>query len=129
MADKEFDVLIVGATGFTGSRIARLLLEKNVSCLLACRRPDALRESIASWPDTKAKFAIAKCDVTLAQELNSVCKRVRVCVNCVGPFRLHGEAVVAACVEQGCDYIDITGEPEFMEKMRLKYGSDAIGRL
>lgn len=121
MSEKEFDVLIVGATGFTGSRIARLLLESNISCLLACRRPDALRTTMRSWASTKTKFSIAECDVTSPEQLSRVCGRVKVCVNCVGPFRLHGEAVVAACVEQGCDYVDITGEPEFMEKMRLKY--------
>ncbi|CAA6657453.1 unnamed protein product [Spirodela intermedia] len=42
-------------------------------------------------------------------------------LNCVGPFRLYGEPVVAACVEAGTDYLDISGEPEFMERMEAAY--------
>ncbi|KAH7352557.1 hypothetical protein KP509_19G051700 [Ceratopteris richardii] len=50
-----------------------------------------------------------------------MCKRTKLVLNCVGPFRLYGEPVVSACVEAGTDYLDITGEPEFMERMELRY--------
>ncbi|KAI3794019.1 hypothetical protein L1987_36644 [Smallanthus sonchifolius] len=52
--------------------------------------------------------------------------QAKLVLNCVGPFRLHGEAVVAACVEAGCDYLHICGEPEFMERMEAVYYEKAI---
>ena len=42
-------------------------------------------------------------------------------LNCVGPYRFYGESVVEACVEAGCHHLDISGEPQYLEKMQLKY--------
>ncbi len=42
-------------------------------------------------------------------------------LNVVGPYRLYGEPVVRACAECGTDYLDVSGEPEFMERMEAKY--------
>ncbi|CAI0386943.1 unnamed protein product [Linum tenue] len=47
-------------------------------------------------------------------------------LNCVGPFRLYGDPVVAACSQTGCDYLDICGEPEFMERMEVNYHDQAV---
>ncbi|CAM9118001.1 unnamed protein product, partial [Ectocarpus sp. 8 AP-2014] len=47
--------------------------------------------------------------------------RARLCLNCTGPYRFLGEAVVSACVDSGTDYIDLCGEPEFMQRMTLKF--------
>lgn len=44
----------------------------------------------------------------------------RVVMNCVGPYRHFGEVVVSVCAEVGTDYMDLCGEPEFIEKMQLK---------
>ncbi|KAI3722433.1 hypothetical protein L2E82_33471 [Cichorium intybus] len=52
--------------------------------------------------------------------------QAKLVLNCVGPFRLHGDPVVAACVEAGCDYLDICGEPEFMERMEAVYHEKAV---
>ena len=49
-------------------------------------------------------------------------------LNVVGPYRLYGEAVVRACAECGTDYLDICGEPEFMERMEARYGNMACVR-
>ena len=52
----------------------------------------------------------------------------RLVLNVVGPYRLYGEAVVRACAESGTDYLDICGEPEFMERMEARYGNMACVR-
>lgn len=52
--------------------------------------------------------------------------QTKLILNCVGPFRHYGDPVVAACVETGCDYLDICGEPEFMEKMEAVYHEKAV---
>ena len=48
-------------------------------------------------------------------------RQARVVLNCVGPYRFYGESVVEACVEAGCHHLDISGEPQYLEKMQLKY--------
>lgn len=45
----------------------------------------------------------------------------QVLVNCCGPYHLYGEPVVKACVKEGCHYLDVSGEPLFMERMQQKY--------
>jgi short subunit dehydrogenase-like uncharacterized protein len=50
-------------------------------------------------------------------------------LNCVGPYRFFGEQVVKACVEAGTDYLDITGEPEFIERVELKYHDAAAAKV
>lgn len=54
--------------------------------------------------------------------------QAKIILNCVGPFRLYGDPVVAACVESGCDYLDICGEPEFMERMEAVYHEKAVDK-
>lgn len=49
----------------------------------------------------------------------------KVLINCIGPYALYGEPVVKACIEAGTHYVDVCGEPEFMEQMHLKYNQQA----
>ncbi|XXG55670.1 hypothetical protein AAC387_Pa03g3283 [Persea americana] len=67
----------------------------------------------------------AQADVSDPSSLLSLSRRTRLLLNCVGPYLLHGQPVVASCVESGTDYLDITGEPEFMEKMEALYHDKA----
>ena len=55
------------------------------------------------------------------ESLHKLAEETRILINCTGPFRFYGEPVVKACVDSSTHYIDITGEPEFMEKVQLKY--------
>ena len=48
-------------------------------------------------------------------------RQARLVLNCVGPYRFYGESVVEACVEAGAHHLDISGEPQYLEKMQLKY--------
>ncbi|KAE8601760.1 hypothetical protein XENTR_v10013784 [Xenopus tropicalis] len=54
-----------------------------------------------------------------------MCKKATVVLDCVGPYRFYGEPVVKACVENGAHFVDISGEPQFLEGMYLKYNSQA----
>lgn len=64
---------------------------------------------------------IIEADVEDYESLLEMCRSTRVLVNCVGPFRFYGEQVVQACLDSQTDYVDITGEPEFIEEMMYKY--------
>jgi short subunit dehydrogenase-like uncharacterized protein len=57
--------------------------------------------------------------------LMKMASKARLVVNCTGPFKIHGEPVVRACIQQKCHYIDITAEPQFMERMQLLYNEEA----
>ena len=61
------------------------------------------------------------CDSSDSSSLLQMAQKARVVLNCVGPYRFYGEAVVEACVEAGAHHLDISGEPQYLEKMQLKY--------
>lgn len=52
-------------------------------------------------------------------------RQTRVVLNCVGPYRFYGEQVVSACVDTATHHIDVAGEPQYLEKMQLKYNDSA----
>lgn len=71
---------------------------------------------------------IGGVDVSNTASLQAMAARTRLIVSAVGPFRLLGEAVLAAAVAGGADYVDICGEPEFIESAVLRYGPAAAAR-
>ncbi|KAG0460232.1 hypothetical protein HPP92_023360 [Vanilla planifolia] len=129
----DFDLVIFGASGFTGKYVIREALKflSSPSCpvrtlALAGRNPSKISEALA-WaasPSTPP-IPVLSADVSDPSSLLAICRRTGLLINCVGPFRLYGEPVVAACVETGTDYLDVCGEPEFMERMEVKFHESA----
>ncbi|KAK9061780.1 hypothetical protein SSX86_018963 [Deinandra increscens subsp. villosa] len=128
-----YDVVIFGASGFTGKYVVREALKFLDSpnsplktLALAGRNSsklsDALKWASTSHPNN-IPFLIA--DTSDPPSLRRMASQAKLVLNCVGPFRLYGDPVVAACVESGCDYLDICGEPEFMERMDAGYHEKA----
>lgn len=130
-----YDIIILGASGFTGKYVVREALKffdaSSSSPLktlaLAGRNPSKLAQALewAAHPNPPPAIPILTADTTNPPSLRRLCSQARLILNCVGPFRLYGEPVVAACVESGCDYLDICGEPEFMERMEAAYHEKA----
>ncbi|KAF5480246.1 hypothetical protein F2P56_001009 [Juglans regia] len=127
-----YDLIILGASGFTGRYVVkealRFLDHPPLKTLaLAGRNPTKLTQTLrwASHPNPPPRIPVLTFNTSDPQSLLSLCQQTKLVLNCVGPFRLYGEPVVAACVETGCDYLDICGEPEFMERMEAKYGEKA----
>lgn len=60
-------------------------------------------------------------DVKDEESLKAMAKKARLIINCCGPYRFYGEPVVKACVEMGTHHVDVSGEPQYMEKMQLLY--------
>ncbi|XP_030952261.1 probable mitochondrial saccharopine dehydrogenase-like oxidoreductase At5g39410 [Quercus lobata] len=126
-----YDLIILGASGFTGKYVVKEALKFHnslKSIALAGRNPTKLTQTLqwASQPHPPPPIPILTFDTSDPQSLLSLCSQTKLILNCVGPFRLYGEPVVAACVETGCDYLDICGEPEFMERVEAKYGEKAV---
>jgi short subunit dehydrogenase-like uncharacterized protein len=130
-ADREFDLVLLGATGFTGQLTAEYLARHAPSGMrwaLAGRSRDKLervRDRLADLdPELKA-LELLHADVTDAGSLADVAGRARVVITTVGPYLTHGEPLVAACAEAGTDYVDLTGEPEFVDRMYVAHHATA----
>jgi short subunit dehydrogenase-like uncharacterized protein len=129
---REFDVVLFGATGFTGGLTAEYLAaEAPAGCrwAVAGRNPaklEALRERLALINPDCAKLELLVADVTDEASLRNVVGRARVVATTIGPYTDHGEPLVAACADEGTDYLDLTGEPEFVDRMYLGYHARAV---
>ncbi|KAK9061782.1 hypothetical protein SSX86_018965 [Deinandra increscens subsp. villosa] len=129
-----YDIIIFGASGFTGKHVVKEALKflspnsPLKSLALAGRNPSKLVETL-KWASTSTShpaIPVIVADTSDPPSLRRMASQTKLVVNCVGPFRLHGDPVVAACVESGCDYLDICGEPEFMERMEAVYHEKAV---
>ncbi|NIJ20978.1 short subunit dehydrogenase-like uncharacterized protein [Sphingomonas naasensis] len=122
MADREFDIIVYGATGFTGRLVAEYLAAHypDVAWAMAGRsltKLQEVRDAIGAPADTPLLTANADDPAALA----ALVARARVMITTVGPYTLHGEPLLAACVETGTAYVDLCGEPNFMRDMIGKY--------
>ena len=113
---REFDVIIYGATGYTGRLVAEYLKDKpGLRWAMAGRSMDKLvqvLEEIGAPADTPLIVA----DASDPASLDVMAKRARVIITTVGPYQLYGNELVAACVANGTDYCDLCGEPAWMRQ-------------
>ncbi|WP_430431029.1 saccharopine dehydrogenase family protein [Oceanicaulis sp.] len=127
MSNRDFDVVIYGATGFTGRLVAEYLSReygKTVAWAMAGRSEDKLktmRDEIGAPADTPLVVA----DASDPASLKAMAERTRAVITTVGPYQLYGEALVKACVEAGTDYVDLSGEPAWMHDIISAYGDKA----
>ncbi|MFN3600466.1 MAG: saccharopine dehydrogenase family protein [Dietzia sp.] len=131
-ADRPFDIVLYGATGFTGGLVADYLL-RNIpeggAWAVAGRsrvKLDALVARLAAeMPDVPAPGVVV-ADTEDPGSLADMARAARVVITTVGPYLEYGEPLVAACVAAGTDYVDLTGEPEFADRMYLDYHDKAV---
>ncbi|KAJ0704223.1 putative saccharopine dehydrogenase, NADP binding domain, NAD(P)-binding domain superfamily [Helianthus annuus] len=130
-----YDMIIFGATGFAGKYIIREALKflgtQNSplkTLALAGRSYSKLSEALkwASSSTSHSTIPLLIADTSDPHSLLHMASKAKLVLNCVGPFLLHGDPVVAACVEAGCDYLDICAETEFMETMEVVYHEKAV---
>lgn len=115
---REFDIIVYGATGFTGRLVAEYLTKQygngdTVKWAMAGRSMDKLqsvRDEIGAAADTP----LVTADATDPDSLADLVKRTRVVITTVGPYQLYGNELVAACAKYGTDYCDLSGEPAWM---------------
>ncbi|MGK5499980.1 saccharopine dehydrogenase family protein [Streptomyces sp. URMC 125] len=132
--DREHDVVLFGATGFTGRLTAEYLAAHapdGCRWALAGRNRDkllGLRERLAGINPACAGLPLLHADTGDAGSLRAVAESTRVVATTVGPYIHHGEPLVAACAEAGTDYADLAGEPEFVDRMYLRHHGRARER-
>ena len=123
---RPFDIVLFGATGFTGKLTAAHLARNagGLRCAIAGRNRNKLEELQQQLGDV----GIIEADVDDPASLARMAEQARVVISTVGPYARFGEPVVAACVEQGAHYLDITGEPDFVAAMRKRHDAAARDR-
>jgi saccharopine dehydrogenase (NAD+, L-glutamate forming) len=130
-ADRPHDLVVFGATGFTGGLTAEYLARHapaGTRWALAGRSPqklEAVRGRLVAIDPALAELPLLHADATDAGSLRAVAEATRVLITTVGPYVHHGEPLVAACAKAGTDYADLTGEPEFVDRMYVLHHEEA----
>lgn len=126
---KEFDLIIFGATAFTGRLASEYLAEHappGLKWAIAGRNREKLgqvRARLAALPHPPGEMI--PIDHSNAEAVLAQVARTRVALSFAGPFARYGESVVAACAKLGAHYLDITGETLWISQMIEKHGSAA----
>jgi len=127
---RAYDVVVFGATGFTGRLAAEYLAGRmrgrSERLALAGRQPaklDAAKRALAQLG--AASVGVLQADVEDPGSLEKLAASARVVLATVGPYLRYGEGLVRACARAGTDYVDLTGEGTFVDRMLERYDAEA----
>jgi len=127
---RAYDVVVFGATGFTGRLAAEYLAGRmrgrSERLALAGRQPaklDAAKRALAQLG--AASVGVLQADVEDPGSLEKLAASARVVLTTVGPYLRYGEGLVRACARAGTDYVDLTGEGTFVDRMLERYDAEA----
>ncbi|XP_077139371.1 saccharopine dehydrogenase-like oxidoreductase [Ranitomeya variabilis] len=141
-SSRPYQIVVFGASGFTGQFVVEEVARaadgedyrgQELRWAVAGRSKKKL-EDVLSWAaDRMGKPQLKSIDILISDigdeaSLAEMCKKASVVLDCVGPYRFYGEPVVKACVENGAHFVDISGEPKFLESMHMKYDRQAADR-
>ena len=127
--ERELDIVVYGATGFTGRLVAEYLnntygVNQDVNWAMAGRSLDKL-VSVRDEMGIDLAVPLIVADGSDVQSINTMVDRASVVLTTVGPYQLYGNELVAACAERGTDYVDLCGEPAWMHKMIADHSAAA----
>jgi short subunit dehydrogenase-like uncharacterized protein len=119
--NKPFDVIVFGATGFTGRLVAQYLnraygIGGELAWAMAGRNRDKLAE-VRRLIGADEALPLVAADASDADALAGLVRQSKVIITTVGPYQRHGRALVTACAQAGTDYVDLCGEPVWMAQM------------
>ncbi len=128
--EREFDIVVFGASGFTGRLVADYLRQQyatggELRWAVAGRNRDKLERVMKSIGLEAGSVPILVADSTDPASLNSIAAQTRVVLTTVGPYAKHGSALVEACVRNGTSYCDLAGEVQWMRQMIDAHQADA----
>jgi short subunit dehydrogenase-like uncharacterized protein len=128
--EREFDIILWGATSFVGKLISRHLFHRHgidgdLRWALAARNPARVETLQQSLGEEALSLPVLIGDAFDTEFLREMAARTRVVLSTVGPYLTYGEPLVAACAAGGTDYCDLTGEVPFAQRMMDRYGADA----
>ena len=125
---REFDVIVYGATGFTGRLVAEYLdgqhKDSDVKWAMAGRSQDKL-EAVRAKMGISTDIPLIVANSNDPASLADMAARTKAVCTTVGPYQLYGDPVIGACVKAGTDYVDLSGEPAWMHDTIEKYDAAA----
>jgi short subunit dehydrogenase-like uncharacterized protein len=129
-ASREYELVVYGASGFTGGLTAEYLARHapGLRWALAGRNQsklEAVRDRLAAVDGALASLPLLSADAGDPGSLRAMAACTQVVITTVGPYIHYGEPLLAACAAAGTDYVDLTGEPEFVDRMWLGYHAEA----
>jgi short subunit dehydrogenase-like uncharacterized protein len=117
MAAREFDIIVYGASGFTGRLVAEYLVARKAPRWAMAGRSVTKLAEVRDLIGAPADTPLIEADAGTPQSLIDMCRRTRVVITTVGPYQLYGPELVKACADTGTDYVDLCGEPAWMREM------------
>ncbi|MBV1938004.1 saccharopine dehydrogenase NADP-binding domain-containing protein [Streptomyces sp. BV286] len=129
--ERAYDIVLFGATGFVGRLTAEYLAAhapQGLRWAIAARdtaKLERLRDRLAAIDPACAELPVLRADVADPASLRELAAHARVVATTVGPYLEYGEDLVAACAEAGTDYLDLCGEPEFVDLMYVRHDARA----
>ncbi|MGW2335177.1 saccharopine dehydrogenase family protein [Streptomyces sp. NPDC001685] len=126
-SDRPYDIVLFGATGFVGVLTAEYLAAhapEGLRWALAGRGKAKLEALRASLPEG-SEPGVLVADVADPASLRRLAEQARVVASTVGPYVKYGEDLVAACADTGADYLDLCGEPEFVDLTYVRHDARA----
>lgn len=128
MSTRRYDVVLYGASGFTGAQtvqyFAKYAPPGAVRWAIAGRNRERL-EAVRAQAGVEAGVEILVADSQDQEAVDALVSQTRVLLNTAGPFALHGEAIVNACVRLKTHYVDITGETPWVKNLIARYHNQA----
>ncbi len=122
MSEVSKPVVVYGASGSTGALICEYLREYEIPFIAAGRNEEKIKATMEKVPGIEtADFEVKAVDHNV-EALAELFSGSQVVCNVVGPFEYYGEVVVEAALKAGCHYIDTTGEPSFMKRVKENFG-------
>ena len=122
--DREYDIIVWGATGFTGRLVVDYMAEQqansNLKWAVGGRNPQKLQQMLAG-----RDVAMVTADSGDEASIEALARKTRVILTTVGPYARYGSSLVAACAKHGTDYCDLTGEVHWMREMITAYQEEA----
>lgn len=130
MSDSQYQIVVFGATSFVGEILVRYLLDRHgasgaLKWAIAGRSAAKLDALKAALGADAAALPVLIADADDEAQLRQMCAQTRVVVSTVGPYALYGSPLVAACVETGTDYCDLTGEVQWIRRMIIAHEQQA----
>ena len=127
--NRELGIIVYGATGYTGKLIAEYMNAQygvggTVSWAIAGRSMEKL-EAVRDELGLPAQLPLVLADASDPASMQSLAERAQVVLTTVGPYQLYGNELVAACAAAGTDYVDLCGEPTWMQAMIAEHAAAA----
>lgn len=126
--DRPYDIVLFGATGFVGILTAEYLAAhapEGLRWAIAGRSKEKLERLRDRLPDGGKGVGLLEADVSDPASMRRLAEQARVVATTVGPYVTYGEDLVAACADTGADYLDLSGEPEFVDRTYVRHDARA----